>query len=159
VAARSDPSRRHGAPTTATAAPGIPARRSSRPPLPWVHHAGWPLYPAPMETADRRKLRHTGWALLTVVFVGIATTGARGSFGLFTGPGEKSFGAGRAAVALVPAIGFVALGLGQPLAGKLAERGAAKRVVLMGLVISAIGFGIGAEAGSLVVVALAIGGV
>jgi len=112
-----------------------------------------------METADRRKLRHTGWALLTVVFVGVATTGARGSFGLFIQPWEHEFGASRAAIDMVPAIGFIALGLGQPLAGKLAEKGAAKRVVLMGLLISALGFGIGAEAGNLVVVALAIGGV
>jgi hypothetical protein len=51
----------------------------------------------------RRKLRQTGWALLTVVFVGVATTGARGSFGLFIEPWDYTTFFIAAAVALFTA--------------------------------------------------------
>ena len=51
------------------------------------------------------------WAGLAALVVGgIVTYGARGSFGLFIKPWEEAFGADRATVSLVSAIGFVALG-------------------------------------------------
>ena len=76
----------------------------------------------------------------------IVTYGARGSFGLFIKPWEDAFGADRATVSLVSAIGFVSLGLSQPFAGRLLDRIGGKAVLLVGLTASAIGLAVAALA-------------
>lgn len=87
------------------------------------------------------------WVGLAALVAGLVVTyGARGSFGLFIKPWEEAFGADRATVSLVSAIGFVALGLSQPFAGRLLDRVGGKVVLLIGLAACAIGLGVAALA-------------
>ncbi len=75
--------------------------------------------------------------------------GSRGALGLLLHPWQEQFGASRGAVSLVSSFGFVALGLGQPIAGRLLESFDARRVVVVGAAISAAGFGGAAYASEL----------
>ncbi len=68
-----------------------------------------------------------------LALVGLVSYGARGSLGLFIEPWEEAFGATRADVSLIVSIGFVALGLGQPVAGRLLESIEPGRVLVGGL--------------------------
>ncbi len=88
------------------------------------------------QTRGRRLL----WSLSALCVAGVVTYGARGSFGLFIEPWERAFHASRATVSLVSAVGFVALGLGQPIAGKLLQRWDARVVLVAGIGLCALGF-------------------
>jgi len=96
------------------------------------------------DTEQPGRGRSIGLALFALVFVALVTTGARGSFGLFVTPWETEFDASRALVSLIPAVGFIALGLGQPTAGWLSERASPRSLLLAGLVVSFAGFLAGA---------------
>lgn len=93
--------------------------------------------------------RRVSAGLAALVIGGIVTYGARGSFGLFIKPWEEAFGADRATVSLVSAIGFVALGLSQPFAGRLLDRWGGKLVLLVGLATCSIGLAVAALASEL----------
>ena len=63
------------------------------------------------------------WVILVVLFIGLAASfGMRVSVGLYIGPWEEEFEISRTMSSLVPLIGFVFFGLGQPVAGKLNDR-------------------------------------
>ena len=101
--------------------------------------------------------RNLAWSLGALALVGLVAYGARGSLGLFIHPWEEEFGASRGAVSLVSSIGFVALGLAQPLAGRLLEAFEARSVLFSGLALSAVGFAGGAFAGELWVAVVLVG--
>jgi predicted MFS family arabinose efflux permease len=89
--------------------------------------------------------------------VGLAGYGARGSLGLFIEPWESGFGATRASVSLISSLGFVALGVAQPIAGRLLESFPPRSVLFGGLTLGAIGYGAGAFAPSLWVAIVLVG--
>lgn len=62
-----------------------------------------------------------GLGLGALAILGLAGYRARGSLGLFIEPWESEFAASRASVSLISSLGFVALGLAQPVAGRLLE--------------------------------------
>ena len=84
-----------------------------------------------------------------LALVGLVAYGARGSLGLFIEPWEDEFGASRASVSLISSLGFLALGLAQPIAGRLLESFPARRILFAGLLLGALGYGVGAFATSL----------
>ena len=92
-----------------------------------------------------------------LALVGLVSYGARGSLGLFIEPWEEAFGATRADVSLIVSIGFVALGLGQPVAGRLLESIEPGRVLVGGLLLGAVGYAGAAVASELWQVILLIG--
>ena len=79
-------------------------------------------------------------SLGALALVGIFTYGSRGSLGLFIRPWEEQFDASRGSVSLISSVGFVALGLGQPVAGRLLEVMEARGVLVAGLVLASGGF-------------------
>jgi MFS family permease len=89
--------------------------------------------------------------------IGLTAYGARGSLGLFIEPWEREFGATRAAVSLISSLGFVALGIAQPVAGRLLESFPPRRVLFAGLALGAIGYGAGAFAPSLPAAIILVG--
>jgi predicted MFS family arabinose efflux permease len=89
--------------------------------------------------------------------VGLAGYGARGSLGLFIEPWEAEFGATRAAVSLISSLGFIALGVAQPVAGRLLESFPPRGVLFVGLALGALGYGAGAFAPSLPVAIALVG--
>jgi predicted MFS family arabinose efflux permease len=89
--------------------------------------------------------------------VGLAGYGARGSLGLFIEPWESEFDATRASVSLISSLGFVALGLAQPIAGRLLESFPPRAVLFGGLALGAIGYGAGAFAPSLWIAIVLVG--
>jgi predicted MFS family arabinose efflux permease len=89
--------------------------------------------------------------------VGLAGYGTRGSLGLFIAPWESEFGATRASVSLISSLGFIALGLAQPIAGRLLESLPPRGVLFGGLALGAIGYGAGAFAPSLPVAIILVG--
>lgn len=105
------------------------------------------------------RARSIGIALFALVLVALVTGGARGSFGLFVRPWEAEFDATRALVSLIPAAGFVALGLGQPTAGWLSERASPRGLLLCGLLVSFAGFLAGAFAPNVYAAIALVGGV
>jgi MFS family permease len=92
-----------------------------------------------------------------LVVAGIVTFGARGSIGLFVKPWEEAFGVGRGAVSMIAAVGFIAYGIGQVVAGRLVGAFGGRRVLLIGLVLMTVGFGAGSAAGGLTLAVLTIG--
>jgi predicted MFS family arabinose efflux permease len=80
------------------------------------------------------------WTVFALAFVGVGTYGTRGSLGVFIEPWEDAFGASRGSVSLITAVGFVALGAGQPIAGRLFRRWDARSVLLLGTLLAAAGF-------------------
>jgi MFS family permease len=92
-----------------------------------------------------------------LAFVGLVGYGARGSLGLFIEPWEEEFGASRASVSLISSLGFVALGVGQPVAGRLLESFPPRGVLFGGLALGAFGYGAGAFAPSLPAAILLVG--
>ncbi|MDQ3871185.1 MAG: MFS transporter, partial [Chloroflexota bacterium] len=96
-------------------------------------------------------------SLGALALVGIFTYGSRGSLGLFIKPWEEEFGASRGSVSLISSVGFVALGLGQPVAGRLLELMEGRAVLVAGLVLASAGFVGAAFAGELWVALLLIG--
>ena len=98
-----------------------------------------------------------GVGLGALAVVGLAGYGTRGSVGLFIEPWEDEFGATRASVSLVSSLGFVALGVAQPLAGRLLESFPPRGILFVGLVLGALGYGAGAFAPSLWVAVVLVG--
>lgn len=82
--------------------------------------------------------RHTA-TLVVLVVTAVLVMGTRGSFGLFIGPWEELFDAGRASVSLISAVGFLVYGFGQPTAGRLLERWPTRYVIGLGLGLMALG--------------------
>jgi MFS family permease len=81
------------------------------------------------------------WVLATGCLIGLLAFGIRSSFGLFVDPvsGPDGFGFGREAFALGLAIQNLAWGLGQPVAGALADRFGPWRVIVGGGVLFTLG--------------------
>ncbi|MEY2777707.1 MAG: hypothetical protein RLY30_1805 [Pseudomonadota bacterium] len=81
------------------------------------------------------------WILLAGCLIGLLAFGIRSSFGLFVDPisGPEGFGFGREAFALGLAIQNLAWGVGQPLAGALADRFGPWRVIAGGGVLFTLG--------------------
>jgi len=81
------------------------------------------------------------WILLAGCLIGLLAFGIRSSFGLFVDPvsGPDGFGFGREAFALGLALQNLAWGLGQPLAGALADRYGPWRVIAGGGVLFTLG--------------------
>src|SRR6202790_584750 len=69
----------------------------------------------------------------------MVTMGARQSLGLFVSPLNTSTGLGLVAISLALAVGQFTWGAIQPIAGAVADRYGAGRVIVAGLVVLAIG--------------------
>jgi len=89
--------------------------------------AGTPAWPALM------------WVLVAAAGTFALTMGARQSMGLFVGTLNTHSGVGLAAVSLAFAFGQLWWGLTQPLAGIVADRVGAGRVLIVGLLLVALG--------------------
>src|SRR5437879_2673171 len=79
------------------------------------------------------------WVLLAGAGTFALTMGARQSMGLFVGTLNTSTGLGLASISLAFAFGQLWWGLTQPLAGMVADRVGAGRVLLCGVIMVAIG--------------------
>ena len=79
------------------------------------------------------------WVLLAAAGTFALTMGARQSMGLFVGTLNTSTGLGLASISLAFAFGQLWWGLTQPLAGIVADRIGAGRVLLLGVVLVAVG--------------------
>lgn len=81
------------------------------------------------------------WVLITGCLIGFLAFGIRSSFGLFVDPiaGSEGFGFGREAFALGLAVQNLAWGVGQPIAGALADRFGPWRVIAGGGVLFTLG--------------------
>ncbi|MFZ9315142.1 MAG: MFS transporter [Burkholderiaceae bacterium] len=96
-------------------------------------------------TPARPKLSVALWLMVVCgCLIGMIAFGSRSSFGLFVDPvsnpnAEGSFGFGREAFAIAMAIQNLAWGIGQPIAGALADRFGPWRVIAGGGVIFAAG--------------------
>jgi MFS family permease len=101
--------------------------------------------------------RRLALSLGALAAVGLVSAGSRGSLGLFIEPWEEAFDASRGQVSLIASLGFVFLGIGQPVAGRLLERYDPRRVLAAGLVLGAAGYGGGAFAPNLPTAIVLIG--
>ena len=77
--------------------------------------------------------------LLALLFAGLAFYGARGSIGNFVLPWESAYGASRGDVSLIATVSFLAIGLAQPIAGRLLETIAAWKLLALGLTLGLVG--------------------
>ncbi len=94
---------------------------------------------------------------LVAVAVAVVVTGTRGSYGLFIAPWEDLFEVGRGAVSVISAVGFLAYGLGQPVAGRLLERYTPRAVIGIGLLLVGLGLAGSAMATQMWVVVVFLG--
>ncbi len=82
-------------------------------------------------------------SLLVVLIAGSATTalalGARSTMGIFLDPVSDGLGLGTGSFALMVAVQNLIWGVGQPIAGALADRFGTRRVLVIGAVIYAGG--------------------
>ena len=89
-------------------------------------------------------------SLLVVLVAGSATTalalGARSTMGIFLDPVSDGLGLGTGSFALMVAVQNLIWGIGQPVAGGLADRFGTRRVLIIGAVIYAGGLLVLAEA-------------
>lgn len=85
--------------------------------------------------------RTSGWVLLGASLVLALSLGIRHGFGLFLPPMSAEFGWGREVFAFAIALQNLIWGLTQPFTGALADRFGAKRTVIVGGVLYAIGLG------------------
>ncbi|MDH5349868.1 MAG: MFS transporter [Betaproteobacteria bacterium] len=91
-----------------------------------------------METRQLASQRAQGWLLVAAAVALLAVTmGSRTVFGLFISPLNSATGMGIAAISLAVAVSQLTWGLAQPLAGVLAERYGAARVIAAGCVLAA----------------------
>ena len=97
--------------------------------------------------------------LLALLFAGLAFYGARGSIGNFVLPWESAYGASRGGVSLIATVSFLAIGLAQPIAGRLLETIAAWKLLALGLTLGLIGYGGGAFAPNLPTAVVLVGAV
>jgi len=80
-----------------------------------------------------------GWVVLAAAATFALTMGTRQSLALFISPLNSATGLGLAAISLAFAIGQLAWGLTQPIAGALADRLGAGRVLAVGVLLVALG--------------------
>jgi predicted MFS family arabinose efflux permease len=106
---------------------------------------------------SERLARTSPLPLLALLFAGLAVYGARGSLANFLLPWEATFGSDRAGASLVVTAGFLSLGAGQVVGGKVLERVAAWRVLAVGLALATVGYTLGALAPSLWLAVLLVG--
>ena len=85
--------------------------------------------------------RTSGWILLGASLVLALSLGIRHGFGLFLPPMSAEFGWGREVFAFAIALQNLIWGLTQPFTGALADRFGARRTVIVGGVLYAIGLG------------------
>ena len=90
-------------------------------------------------TAGAPALPALGWVLLAAAGTFALTMGARQSMGLFVGALNTSTGVGLAGVSLAFAVAQLWWGLTQPIAGLVADRQGAGRVLLVGCLLVALG--------------------
>ena len=90
-------------------------------------------------TAAAPALPALGWVLLAAAGTFALTMGARQSMGLFVGALNTSTGVGLAGVSLAFAVAQLWWGLTQPIAGLVADRQGAGRVLLVGCLLVALG--------------------
>lgn len=88
-----------------------------------------------------RSLRQPGVLLVTLAAAGILmiTMGTRQSFGLFVNPVNNSTGMGIVAISFALAIGQIAWGAIQPLAGACADHYGPRGVLIAGVIVLALG--------------------
>src|SRR3546814_6932571 len=88
-----------------------------------------------------RSLRQPGALVVTLAAAGILmiTMGTRQSFGLFISPVDSSTGMGIVAISFALAIGQIAWGAIQPIAGACADHYGPRGVLIAGVVILALG--------------------
>lgn len=98
-----------------------------------------------MDLARERELPYA-WVIVGLAFFALAVgMGVRSTIGLVVHPWEGEFGWDRAAVSLTASLGLLAYGLGQPLAGRWADRYGPRAVfsgslALLGAATVAVGF-------------------
>ncbi|MDO9617210.1 MAG: MFS transporter [Pseudomonas sp.] len=85
--------------------------------------------------------RSSGWLMLGASLVLALSLGIRHGFGLFLPPMSAEFGWGREVFAFAIALQNLIWGLTQPFTGALADRFGAKRTVIVGGILYAIGLG------------------
>ena len=85
--------------------------------------------------------RTSGWLMLGASLVLALSLGIRHGFGLFLPPMSAEFGWGREVFAFAIALQNLIWGLAQPFTGALADRFGAKRTVIVGGILYAIGLG------------------
>ncbi len=98
-----------------------------------------------------------GPAIASLAFVAVAGYGSRGSLGVFVHPWEEAFGVSRASVSLIGALGFVLVGLAQPIAGRLLEIVRARVLLVVGLLLASLGFLASSFAGAFPVALVLVG--
>ena len=88
-----------------------------------------------------QSLRHPGVMTITLAAAGIlmVTMGIRQSFGLFISPIDKATGMGIVSISFAMAVGQLAWGAIQPIAGACSDRWGPDRVLMAGLIILALG--------------------
>jgi predicted MFS family arabinose efflux permease len=94
---------------------------------------------APIPESPSHKSLSLFWVLLAAAGTFALTMGARQSMGLFLGPINTATGLGLASISLAFAFGQLWWGLTQPLAGIVADRIGAGRVLLLGVSLVALG--------------------
>src|SRR5688572_10228373 len=77
--------------------------------------------------------------LLAGCVISLLSFGVRGAYGLFTDPLTREMGISRETWAIAVAIQNLCWGIAQPLAGVVADRWGARRVLFMGAVAYALG--------------------
>lgn len=82
------------------------------------------------------------WLIVAVCTVVVfLVSGARSAFTVFIAPMEEDLGWGRASVSAVTALNLVVYGATQPLAGRFTDAFGAKKVLVGGALLVAVGFG------------------
>jgi predicted MFS family arabinose efflux permease len=97
-----------------------------------------PSLPTPPKPPNPRSLPIV-WVLLAAAGTFALTMGARQSMGLFLGPLNTATGLGLASISLAFAFGQLCWGMTQPLAGMVADRVGAGRVLVTGVLLVALG--------------------
>lgn len=77
--------------------------------------------------------------LLATSLISLLSFGVRSAFGLFTDPLTRELGLSRETYAVAIAIQNICWGIAQPLAGMVADRHGARRVIVLGAVLYALG--------------------
>ena len=86
--------------------------------------------------------RTAGWVLLGASLVLALSLGIRHGFGLFLAPMSSEYGWGRETFAFAIALQNLIWGLAQPVTGAIADRFGARRVIVVGGLLYAVGLGL-----------------
>ena len=92
--------------------------------------------------------RTAGWVLLGASLVLALSLGIRHGFGLFLAPMSSEYGWGRETFAFAIALQNLIWGLAQPVTGAIADRFGARRVIIVGGLLYAVGLGLMASSDS-----------